>query len=139
VGGDGNQRTVIQPFAAQVVKQLTDNIVRVSNSPVVRLVRKAAAERFGGIVGVVRVPQVKPHEKRAALPLAEPFEQVSQCHFAAALHRSFAVLAVFLTMKSCVINIEAALESGSKPVFWVEDDAADKSPCLIALGVENFG
>jgi len=46
---------------------------------------------------------------------------------------------VFCPVKSCVVDIEAALEPGGKPVFWVKDDAADERPCVVALGVKNIG
>src|SRR2546428_4077283 len=138
IGGDSDQRIVIQPLTPQIVKQLTYNIIRVSDTPVVRGVRKPAAERFGWTVGVVRVPQVKPQEKRTTVLLVEPFEHVSQGHLAAALHGSLAALPGLLPVKACVVDIEASLESGGKPVFGVKDDAADKGPRVVTLGVENF-
>src|SRR5207253_2816410 len=60
-------------------------------------------------------------------------------HFAASLHGSLAALPGLLPVKACVVDIEAALESGGKPVFWVEDDAADEGPRVVALGVESIG
>ena len=56
IGGDGNQRIVIQPLVPQIVKQLTHSGIHGGDAPVVRGVRKPAAERFGWIVGVVCVP-----------------------------------------------------------------------------------
>src|SRR5207247_3717082 len=123
----------------QIVKQFPHSSIHVGDTPVVRGVRKPAAERFGWIVGIVRVPQVKPQKKRTALLLAEPFEYVSQGHLAASLHGSLAALPGLLPVKACVVDIEAALESGGKPVFWVEDDAADEGPRVVALGMESSG
>ena len=64
---------------------------------------------------------------------------MSQGHLAAALHGSFAALPGFLPVKACVVDIEAVFESGGKPVFRVEDDAADEGPRVVALGVKNIG
>ena len=139
IGGDGDQRIVIQPLAPQIVQQLPDSGVHVGDSPVVRGVWIPAAERFGWIVGVVRVPQVKPQEKRTAFLLPDPFEHVSQGHLAAALHGSFAPLPGLLPVKAGVVDIQASFESGGKPGFRVEDDAADEGPRVVALGVEDFG
>ena len=139
IGGDSDQRIVIQPLVPQIVKQFPHSSIHVGDTPVVRGVRKPAAERFGWIVGIVRVPQVKPQKKRTALLLAEPFEYVSQGHLAASLHGSLAALPGLLPVKACVVDIEAALESGGKPVFWVEDDAADEGPRVVALGMESIG
>jgi hypothetical protein len=41
-------------------------------------------------------------------------------------------------VKACVVDIEAALESGGKPVFRVEDDTAYEGPRVVALGVKNI-
>src|ERR1041384_3132922 len=139
IGGDSNQDVVVQTLFSQIIKQLAYRRIHVGDAPVIRGFRKLAAERFGWIVGVVRIPQVEPQEKGATLLLVEPFERVSQGHFAAALHRSLAALAGLLPVKACVVDIEAALESGGKPIFRIEDDATDKCPCVIALGVQNLG
>src|SRR5216683_7239464 len=69
IGGDGDQRVVIQPLFPQIIKQLAYRRIHVGDTPIVRSLRKSAAERFGWIVGVVRVPQVEPQEKRTALLL----------------------------------------------------------------------
>src|SRR5215467_136565 len=82
---------------------------------------------------------MKPQKKRSIMLLTEPLEHVSQRHFSAALHGSLAALPGFLPMKSGVVDIEAALESGGKAVFRVEDNAADKRACVVALGVKNIG
>ncbi len=138
IGGNGNQRIVIQPLVPQVVKQFAYGGIYVGDTPIVRGTRKLAAEGFGRIIGVVRVPQVKPQEKGTALLLPEPFEHEPQGHLAAALHGSLSALPRFLPVKACVVDIETALESGGKPVFGVKDDAADEGPRVVALGVQNF-
>jgi hypothetical protein len=53
---------------------------------------------------------VKPHEKRTALLLAEPFEHIAQGHLPAALHGSLAALPGFAD-EACIVDVEAALES----------------------------
>src|SRR5205814_3181645 len=108
-------------------------------APVIWGVRKSAAERFGGIVRVVGVPQVEPQEKRAALLLADPFQHIFEGHLAATLHGGFAALPGLLSMKARVVHIEAAFEAGGKPVFRVQDNAANEGPRVVALGVENIG
>ena len=81
---------------------------------------------------------MKPEKKRAALLLADPFEHVSQGHLAPTLHGSLAPFPRFLPTKARVVDIEAALESGGKPVFRIENDAADEGAGVVALGVKNI-
>src|SRR5262252_6733136 len=126
-------------MAADLVHQLADRRVGIRNFAVVRLRGVFLFEWRGWIVGIVRVIEMKPQEKRPVRQLTQPRERAIDDIAGPSLNRLVAVRAMTTQVETGVVDFESAIEAGRGAIEGIENQRTDKGARVVALGVQQVG
>src|ERR1700720_1587974 len=126
-----NHGVVVNAPYPQLPQELSDRGIHVGNLAVVGRARVLPLVRFRRIVRMVRIIKVHPQKERTFRMRVQPRQRVGYAFAAASLRRLVAIFSRMPSAESGVVGIESAIEAGRELCAGIENDGADKRPCMI--------
>ncbi len=132
VGGDGDDRVLIQAVLPQYLDKTADNRVRVGNLAVVRLGGIVGFEGLRRVIRIVGIVEMQPDKKRPLLMTAQPTQRAIRNILRAPLDAFVAVFSRLALVKVRVVYVKAALETWSRR-SWIENIGTEERRSVIAV------